>query len=307
MAIDGCGVDEPFYISSAGSNDEGRIQHDGTDLLIDNDTGKTKIGDKTNHHLTIDHSNGRIGILTASPNYNIHLLEDSSTTATVVAERDTKAKAFVSATDSYGQFGTINSYTVRIFVNASSKMTIDASGNASIPAAYTTVIGGTNTDLHIDNTGLLGPNPSSIRFKENIRELEENDTNWLYQVPIKKYDMKVERGGEKDKIGIIAEEIEMVNKKTVRYGVHEVTEKGPVLLNSSQYDLSEANALLPGIEQEDIPVYRKALNKNQEDIKIKECKKLILLPISVNLTDFIIPMLKEIQELRKEINILKNG
>ena len=52
----------PFYFSSAGSNDEAKIEHDGSDFLIDNDTGDTKFGDKSNYHLTIHHSTGCVEI-----------------------------------------------------------------------------------------------------------------------------------------------------------------------------------------------------------------------------------------------------
>lgn len=306
MAIDGIRVDEPFYISSAGSADEVSMQHDGSNFLINNDTGLTKFGNGTTYQMTIDNANGRIGIGTESPNWQLHMYAMSSPPL-IRLERNGGAETFIDAGLTDSRLGSVSAHPVQIFVGGNNKMSIDTGGNVRIPAAYTTIIDGTNTALYIDSTGLIGPNPSSIRFKENIRELKANDTNWIYQIPIKKFDMKKERGGEKNKIGLIAEEIESIYQKAVRYAVHEITESGPILLNNSEYDLSDTRELMPGIEREDIPVYRKKQDENGKDIKIKEWKKLILLPFSVNLTDFIIPMLKEIQKLKMEVDILKNG
>lgn len=307
MAIDGCGVDEPFYFSSAGAADEASVQHDGTDFLINNDTGKTKFGNGSGYQVTIDHATGYVGIGTETPAYGLHRY-NTGANAIVAAERASGAINLMQATALYAQFGSISAHPTRIMVNSAYKVSVDTSGNVMIPAAYTTVISGVNTDLYIDSTGLIGPNPSSIRFKENIREPNDVDSNWILQVPIKKYDMKAERGGEKDKIGVIAEEVEPINSKIVRYAVHEITESGPVLLNGSEYDLSEALASIkPGEERDDLPVYRKSLDKEGDDIKIKEWKQLTLLPISVNLTDLIVPLLHRIQILESRIKVLEGG
>lgn len=319
MPIDGIRVDEPFYFSSAGASDEVKVEHNGSDFYIINDTGSTFLHNTTagaltiidngvsNNQFVVNHLNGNVGIGTSNPSYSLEA-QKTGVGAMIVANRTDGATMELAGAAGSGIVGTRTAHPVDIRTNIVSRINIDISGNVKIPAAYVTTIGGTNADLYIDSTGLIGPNPSSVRFKENIREPADIDTNWIYNVDVKKYDMKPEQGGQPDNIGVIAEQVATVNDSVILYGVHEIIEnETPKLLNNSQYDLSQTAALLPGIERNDIPIYRKTADLNGNDIQIMEYKTLQLLPISVKHTAFIMPILRELQKLRTEVDTLKNG
>jgi len=91
-------------------------------------------------------------------------------------------------------------------------MRIDSAGAITMPAVYSDTVGGTNRDLYIDNTGLIGYVSSSLRYKTNIQDLE--DTQRLYGLRPVSFDWK------KDGIaswGLIAEEAEKVMPEIVSY------------------------------------------------------------------------------------------
>ena len=68
------------------------------------------------------------------------------------------------------------------------------------------------------STGELFYDTSSLRYKENILRLDPDDTSWVYDVEVKKYDRK--DGSKTGEIGIIAEELEKINKDFVCYNKH---------------------------------------------------------------------------------------
>ena len=90
-------------------------------------------------------------------------------------------------------------------------------GNLNSIGTYSTVIGGTNRDVYVDNTGLLGYVSSIKASKANIEPL--TDTNWLLQLNAvsfnrRKKDAKgkyTEKTYKELEYGLIAEEVEAVN------------------------------------------------------------------------------------------------
>ena len=84
-------------------------------------------------------------------------------------------------------------------------------------------IGGTNKDVYIDSTGLIGVLSSSERFKYDITDMQ--DTSWLYNLrPVNfKYnqDLQAYNDGEipsiSNQYGFIAEEVEPINSDFVSY------------------------------------------------------------------------------------------
>ncbi|MBN1187660.1 MAG: tail fiber domain-containing protein [Bacteroidales bacterium] len=104
-----------------------------------------------------------------------------------------------------GSYGTPYS-TVRMYVN-----TI---GEVRMPNVYYDVVGSTNIDLYIDNTGKLGYLSSSIRYKDNINDIDNAD--WIYQLRPVTFNYK--DGGSKIHYGLIAEEVEKINPDFVFYG-----------------------------------------------------------------------------------------
>jgi polyhydroxyalkanoate synthesis regulator phasin len=93
-------------------------------------------------------------------------------------------------------------------------MTVNSSGNVSMPYAYSTIVGGTNRDLYIDNSGLIGYVSSSLRYKTNITEMENID--WLYNLRPVNYTYKNDSTNRKQ-YGLIAEEVEKLNPLFVSY------------------------------------------------------------------------------------------
>lgn len=65
------------------------------------------------------------------------------------------------------------------------------------------------------STGELFYDTSSLRYKENIKISEPEDTSWLLKVPVSVYD-RVD-GSKKDEIGIIAEDLAEVKPDMVCY------------------------------------------------------------------------------------------
>lgn len=59
---------------------------------------------------------------------------------------------------------------------------------------------------------------SAKRYKENIRNVKLEDVNFIYDIPISKYDRK--NGSRKDEVGIIAEDLEALNKDLICYNEH---------------------------------------------------------------------------------------
>jgi hypothetical protein len=103
------------------------------------------------------------------------------------------------------------------------QMTLDASGNLICPGVYSATVGATNRDVFVDNTGLIGYVPSILASKTNIADL--TDTSWLDALrPIKfNYRKRDSEGLYTDEAeapleyGLIAEEVEKVNRELVFY------------------------------------------------------------------------------------------
>lgn len=107
-------------------------------------------------------------------------------------------------------------------------------GNLNSVGTYTTVVGGTNRDVYVDDTGTLGYISSVKESKSNIQPLA--DTNWLLQLnPVtfnrRKKDLKGKYTKETYKeleYGLIAEEVEEVNKELCFYDKEKNKKTGKV-------------------------------------------------------------------------------
>ncbi len=137
-------------------------------------------------------SSGNVGFGTASPAYPIHLLTNSSTNATFVAERTSGAKNFVNATDSFAVFGAINDYPVRIVTNNSWRMQLN-----------------TDNTLNMRDGGSYNGtwNPASSReLKENIQNLKTDEAfEALDGLNPVKFNYKAHK--DEARVGFIAEDV----------------------------------------------------------------------------------------------------
>lgn len=298
MPVTKARVQYPLYISSAGTNDEAVISHDGSDLYVQNDTGTTRLGTTIANDVTVDHVNSRLGVGTTSPSYKIHAYASSGTSCRIVTELSGGATTYLNATAAAGFSGTISATEYRLATGGTARVYVDTSGNVTIPAAYTTVIGGTNTDLYIDNTGLLGPNPSAERFKENIREITDSETAWIYNVPVKICDLKT---GEKNVLTVIAEDALPIKPEIVGMTACEILETGEAKAISRADYVNFPEVLEEIADGKERTVQLKFEKDTRSGfVTGYHSKKARLMPFTVNRSQLIYPILHQVQ-LQKQI------
>jgi hypothetical protein len=98
-------------------------------------------------------------------------------------------------------------------------------GNITSANTYSATVGGTNRDLFIDNTGLIGYVSSFRASKKNIAPL--SNTDWLHKLSTVTFNYRVKDSTGKytdstykeKEYGLVAEEVETVNPEMVFYDV----------------------------------------------------------------------------------------
>jgi hypothetical protein len=148
---------------------------------------------------------GNIGFRTSSPGYPVHLKTDSSTNAEIVAERTGGATNFLSASASYGFFGTTSNHPVRVNVNGSYKMQLNADNSLAMASGATCTAGGVWTSV------------SSRDAKENIKNLSADEAiKALDGLNPVTFNYKAEK--EEQYVGFIAEDVpELVASKDKKH------------------------------------------------------------------------------------------
>jgi len=155
-------------------------------------------------------------------------------------------------------------------------MTIDLSNGAvtmnNLPTTQTAL-----TAIHADTNGKLYKfvPPSSIRYKENVRDVKVEDTDWLYALRPVRFDFK-DRSLGTDQCGLIAEEVASINPKIVYFKTVE---------GDSKEDAE------PGGQAGQAASGQPATATS--------------VPEGVNYDKLIVPMLAEIQRLKKRIEVLE--
>lgn len=103
--------------------------------------------------------------------------------------------------------------------------TVTSAGNAVCAGVYSQTVGGTNRDVYVDNTGLIGYVSSLRETKMQIAEMP--DCSWLYALnPVTFFYRAKDKDGnltdEKDgelAYGLIAEDVEIVNPDLCYYDI----------------------------------------------------------------------------------------
>ena len=146
-------------------------------------------------------SSGKVGIGTSSPGYPVHLKTNSSTNAEIVAERTSGATNFISAGASYGFFGTTSNHPLRMNVNGTWRMQLNADNSLAMASGATCTAGGVWTST------------SSREAKENIKNLTTDEAiETLDGLTPVKFNYKAEK--EEEYVGFIAEDVpELVSTK----------------------------------------------------------------------------------------------
>jgi hypothetical protein len=84
-----------------------------------------------------------------------------------------------------------------------------------IAGVYGAVIGAINGIMYCDDLGQIGAQPSSLRYKDNVVDME--DTSYFYNLRPVNFTYKTDNTNRKQ-YGFIAEEVEQVNPSFIRYG-----------------------------------------------------------------------------------------
>jgi hypothetical protein len=87
-------------------------------------------------------------------------------------------------------------------------------GQIYAPAVYNSIVGATYRDLYIDNTGKMGYLSSALKYKKNVKNID--DISWLFRLRPVNYDY-ISNDSGKTEYGLIAEEVEKVNRDFVSY------------------------------------------------------------------------------------------
>ncbi|UCG28304.1 MAG: hypothetical protein JSV24_02800, partial [Bacteroidales bacterium] len=98
--------------------------------------------------------------------------------------------------------------------NRHNAVMVKKNGEVYLPNVYDHVVGLTNRDLFIDNTGKIGYVSSSLRNKMGVTAME--DIGWLYRLHPVNFIYKDDIAKTKQ-YGLIAEEVEQVNPLFVSY------------------------------------------------------------------------------------------
>jgi hypothetical protein len=136
---------------------------------------------------------GKVGIGTGTPGWAGEISKTGANAAMVVTRTD-GARNFINATGSYGQFGTTNNYPLRLLINSTWKMTINADSSIAMANGATLTAGGVWTDNSVRDS------------KENIQELSAAAANEALKglIPMT-YNYKIDKGDKH--VGFIAEEV----------------------------------------------------------------------------------------------------
>ncbi len=143
-------------------------------------------------------------------------------------------------------------------------------GGVEMLPVYSDIISSNVRDLQIDDAGRLGFVSSSLRYKKNIRNL--TGTENIYNLRPVMFDRK--DGTAVDEIGLIAEEVESVMPEIISYKTNKIWEE---------------RELAP----EDF--YNCLIRYEQTNI-----------PETINYSRLVIPLLKEVQNLKARIEVLEN-
>jgi len=163
------------------------------------------------------------------------------------------------------------------FAAAAADQTLKVNGKLESLPTYSVTVGGTNRDLYIDDTGVIGYDSSSLRYKTNIKDF--NNTAFLYDLAPKIYDKD---NGVKGEVGLIAEEVNNIYQKAVSF------RRGENIIHTGKY-FNDPNDDKYGQEITEIEYY--TTDK----------------PETVNYSKLIVPLLREVQKLNDRVTKLETN
>jgi hypothetical protein len=172
-----------------------------------------------------------------------------------VRTNDAEVRVYGKASSSWGTYLGISHDGTNGLLNTDvgSLKLLPATGQVLIPGAYTNVLGGPSLPLNVTSTGMIGVVGSSIRYKTNLRPIDEYASR-IYGLDPLVFDYKGE-GGAKNQFGLIAEEVEKVMPELVVYNGENTPETVqyqqliPLLLSELTKVKKQADMLARRIEE----------------------------------------------------------
>ncbi len=138
-------------------------------------------------------ADGSVGIGTWSPDYAMEM-EKTGVNAAFVLDRTDGAMNYINATDSFGNFGTVNNYPLRLVVDAAWRMRLNADNSLTMKNGAALSSGG------------VWQNASSRALKENIEDLPaEQALETLEALSPVTFNYRAEQ--EESHVGFIAEDV----------------------------------------------------------------------------------------------------
>ncbi|MDD3045131.1 MAG: tail fiber domain-containing protein [Candidatus Delongbacteria bacterium] len=203
----------------------------------------------------------KVGLGITAPERKLHIVETSAVPAALIQN--------TGGTDAYfalqaGNTSNVNRWDLLAGTDGSfrildknanvSRLRIYSNGSIYAPGTYNYAVGTTNRDLFVDSSGYIGYVSSSVRYKENISQME--DVSWLYELNPVNYNYKSDASKSKQ-YGLVAEEVDKINKLFVSYN-----ENGEV------ETVSYSNLITPMLKAlQDQKEMIEALQKEIEELK----------------------------------------
>tara|TARA_R110000803_G_C11952929_1_gene317891 strand:+ start:329 stop:1189 length:861 start_codon:yes stop_codon:yes gene_type:complete len=172
----------------------------GTDAGDDFNVGSGK--------LVVEGDTGKVGIGTATPAARLTIKASDATSLSSCLHLESSG--------GHNWYLHPNSSDTSLYINYNGSVTpieLRSNGDIFTSGVYGTGIqNDTYRDMLVRNDGLLGANTSSLRYKEDVKDMP--DTSWIYD--LRPVDFKWKESNTRS-WGLIAEEVEVIEKRLVTY------------------------------------------------------------------------------------------
>lgn len=303
-----------------GASDDFYMQHNGTNSILNNDTGNTYIyskdtGAKTifddssnDNDIVIDHANDLVGFGTATPSYPIHLLTDASTNAEFSAQRTSGAQAEYGATAGIAYVGSRSNHPLWLMVNAGAAGKFDTGGVLFLEYVYGNDLaaGAGKRTIIMDNTYALGYDSSWREGKTEIESLTEPDVEFIRNLNPVKY--KLVNGDGTIHQGFIADEVENVFQKASFSETFKVKADGThEPITSRDYDNAEELRQSGEKDKKIKKIAKKIIGKDKDDKAITEDVEIEIEKVAAGVEkgEIIPALVKTVQLLLKKVEALE--
>ncbi|MGI6104061.1 MAG: right-handed parallel beta-helix repeat-containing protein [Patescibacteria group bacterium] len=145
-----------------------------------------------------------------------------------------------------------------------SNWSVSAAGLITAVAVYSDAVGVTNRDLYIDDSGKIGYVSSSLRYKDNIFDME--DISWLYDLRPVNFNY-INDETDRKMYGFIAEEVDKINPLFVSYD----SEGNPETVSYSAF----APVLVKALQDQNLSISGLQLKTDESVTTLSDLRKSI--------------------------------